>query len=131
MKFKNFFLAGLAGGIADFLLGWLVYGILLYNYFGGHTPNMTFITLGCLAFGFFISYVLVSCANVTTFAGGLKVGAVFGLLYALTMDLFELAGKVSPDFEKYAVDVAVTIVLTAIIGGVVAAVNGALSKPAN
>jgi len=31
MKTKNFVVSGLAGGIADFLLGWLFYGIIFNN----------------------------------------------------------------------------------------------------
>ncbi len=33
MKTKNFLVAGLAGGITDFLLGWLFYGIIFKDTF--------------------------------------------------------------------------------------------------
>ncbi|MDI1255661.1 MAG: hypothetical protein PSV16_06135 [Flavobacterium sp.] len=128
MKIKNFLLSGVAGGITDFLLGWVTYGMLFRDYFGGNEPNMAFISLGCLFSGFLFSYVLVNLGNFTTFTSGLKAGAVLGFFIALMTDCFMIASEEAPNFEKYALDVAIMIVTGAVIGGVVAAVNGALSK---
>ena len=129
MNFKNFILAGIAGGITDFLLGYLFYGILFHTYFGSMEPNLKFIFLGCMSFGFLISYIYVRYANLVTFMAGLKGGAVIGLLTGLMYNFFNLeAMGAVVDYQKFAVDVALTIVLGAGVGAVTAAVNGALSK---
>ena len=55
MKTKNFLVSGLAGGIADFLLGWLFYGIVFVDAFPQpeeSTNSMVMILLGCITFGY-------------------------------------------------------------------------------
>ena len=57
MKAKNFIAAGLAGGIVDWLLGWLFYGFLFKITFPQPeetSKSMVLILLGCLVFGLFI-----------------------------------------------------------------------------
>jgi hypothetical protein len=132
MKFKNFLVAGLAGGITDFLLGWLLYGMLFMDYFGGTQPaHMEFIALGCLTFGFLISYIYVRWANLLTFGTGLRAGAGIGILMGLMHNFFDLSMKTDMiNWERFAVDVAIGTVMGAIVGGVVAAVNGSMTKPA-
>jgi riboflavin transporter FmnP len=131
MKMKNFLLAGIAGGITDFLLGWVLYGILFMDYFGGAEPmSMQFIGFGCLTFGFLIAYIYVRWANLVTFITGLKAGAGIGLFMGLMRNFFDLSMKTGAvDWQKFAVDVVISVVMGAIVGGVVAVVNGALSKP--
>jgi hypothetical protein len=130
MKIKNFVIAGIAGGITDFLLGWVFYGMLFREYFGGEEPNLTFIFLGCMAYGFFMSYLLVNLANMVTFASGLKTGATIGFFVGLTDNLFRLSmGSAVVDYQKIVVDIVIYIIMGAGIGAVVAATNGALSKP--
>lgn len=129
MKTKNFVLAGLAGGITDYLLGWLLYGILFMDYFGGEMPvNMTHIALGCLTFGMLMSYIYVKWAAIRTFSTGLQGGIVLGLIMGLMRNFFDASMQEVVDFQKFGVDVAISIVMAALVGGVVGAVNGALSK---
>lgn len=131
MKTKNFLLAGIAGGITDFLLGFLMYGMLFHDYFGGGEPNMTYIFLGCMSYGFFMSYLLVNLGNLMTFVSGLKAGATIGFFVGLTEHLFRISmGGSTLATEKIAVDIIIYIIMGAGIGGVVAAVNGMLFKPA-
>jgi len=132
MNLKNFLLAGIAGGITDFLLGWIFYGMLLHGYFGGGEPKMEWIVAGCLSFGLFVSYIFVRWANFTTFGGGLQGGAAIGFFMGLIRHFFDSSMGDNPlTLEQMAVDFAVGIVMGAIVGGVVAAVNGSMSKPAN
>ena len=70
---KNFVLAGIAGGITDFLLGWVLYGIVFYDFFGGGEPNMAMITGGCFSFGFLMSYILVGLAGISGFGKGAEL----------------------------------------------------------
>lgn len=128
MKMKNFLLAGIAGGITDFLLGWLLYGMLFREYFGGAEPNLGLIFAGCLSFGFLMSYIYVRWANLVTFMSGLQAGAIIGLIMGLMHNFFMWSDKPVVDYQKFAIDVVIGIVMGAVVGGIVAAVNGALSK---
>ncbi len=134
MKMKNFFLAGLAGGVADYLLGWLVYGILLLDYLGGGKMpvHMEFIACGCLCFGLLLSYIYVKWASIATFAAGMRAGLGIGTIMGLMENFFDASMKAEAfDIQKFLVSVVVSAIMTAIVGGIVGWVNGSLSKPAS
>ncbi|MFM2213693.1 MAG: hypothetical protein RL427_956, partial [Bacteroidota bacterium] len=69
MNVKNFMVGGIVGGVADFLMGWLLYGILLKDTFpkpqGAGPENMLFIFLGCLCFGFLLSFIFAQGEGVS------------------------------------------------------------------
>ncbi|WP_309641367.1 hypothetical protein [Flavobacterium sp.] len=130
MNVKNFLLAGLAGGITDFLLGWLFYGILFHDYFGGSEPNLTYIFAGCMSFGFLLSYVYVRWANITTLMAGARAGAGIGAIMGLMENFFRVAMDNGALDQQFGVDVVICLVIGAGVGAVVAAVNGGLSKSA-
>jgi hypothetical protein len=129
MNMKNFLLAGIAGGITDFLLGWLLYGMLFHDYFGGEEPNLGLIAAGCLCFGFLMSYIYVGLAGIASLAGGMKAGAVIGLISGLMHNFFQRSMENPVNWEQCAVDVVISIIMGCVVGGVVGAVNGS-SKPA-
>lgn len=129
MKTKNFLVSGIAGGIADFLLGWLFYGMLFKDSFPQpeeSTNSMVMIFLGCLTFGLFIAYIFTKWANISTAATGAKAGAIIGLFTALFWNFFNCAMDSSVEMQTVAMDVAISIVMAAIVGAVVGAVNGKL-----
>ncbi|HEX9825256.1 MAG TPA: hypothetical protein VGA80_01565 [Flavobacteriaceae bacterium] len=129
MKTKNFLVSGLAGGIADFLLGWLFYGMIFKDSFPQPEENsnaLVMIFLGCITFGLFIAYIFTKWAQITTAATGAKAGAVIGLFLALFFNFFNMAMTSDVAMQTVALDVAITIVLSAIVGAVVGAVNGKL-----
>ncbi|NNC49305.1 MAG: DUF1761 family protein [Flaviramulus sp.] len=127
MKTKNFLAAGVVGGIVDFLLGWLFYGILFKDAFPQPEENsstMIFIFLGCITFGLFVSYIYTQWAQISTFVTGAKGGAVIGIFIGLFMNFFNLAMTAEATYELAALDVGISVVMGAIIGGVVGLVNG-------
>jgi len=130
MKTKNFLVSGFAGGIVDFLLGWLFYGILFKDFFPApaeeSTQTMIFIFLGCLTFGLFVAYIYTKWAQITTAATGAKAGAIIGFFIALFYNFFNMAMNTETTGQMFALDVGISIVMTAIIGAVIAAVNGKL-----
>jgi hypothetical protein len=130
MKTKNFLISGLAGGIVDFLLGWLFYGILFKDYFPApaeeSTQTMILILLGCITFGLFVAYIFTKWAQITTAATGAKAGAIIGLFLALFMNFFNMAMNTEATTQMFAMDVGVSIVMSAIVGAVIGAVNGKL-----
>src|SRR5687768_9048257 len=84
---------GLIGGVAAFLLGYLIYGMALgstleANMMAGINRPMeefqwAFVVLGHLFMGFLYAWVL-NKANANSLSSGLQTGAVLGLLVALT-----------------------------------------------
>lgn len=127
MKTKNFLVAGIVGGIVDFLLGWLFYGIIFKDTFPQpeeSSQTMIFIFLGCLTFGLFVSYIYTQWAQISTGATGAKAGAIIGLFVGLFYNFFNLAMNSGNTMELAALDVGISVVMTAIIGAVIGLVNG-------
>lgn len=129
MKVSNFLVAGIVGGIVDFLLGWLFYGGLLSAYYpSSESMDLKYIALGCLFFGFNISYIFVRWGQIRTLLLGLQAGAFIGLFLGLALSFFTMAETQNHDLEFFAVDLAVKIITAGFIGGAVGMVNGAMSK---
>ena len=128
MNVKNFLIGGIVGGIADFLLGWIFYGILLKDTFpkpdGAGVENMTFIFLGCMSYGFLISYVFSLGEGISKCIPGIKAAAGIGLFTCLAMQFFANMYKETIDFKLMGIDVLTSVVLLGIVGAVVAVVNG-------
>ena len=125
MNVKNFIIGGIVGGIANFLLGWLFYGELFAEHFGGgHPDNMPFITLGCLTFGFFVSFIFSKWAQISTFATGAKAGAVIGFFIGLHANFFVNSTNPTPDYKLIGLDMVIMIVMSVIVGALVGLVNG-------
>lgn len=130
MNTKTFILAGLLGGIANWLLGWLSYGIILADYFpqpNENTRSLTYIFLGCLSLGFFLSYFYNRWAQISTISTGARAGAFFGLFLALSYGFIKMAMESSMTAELFTLDLAVSIGITAITGAIVGGVNGKIS----
>ncbi|PWH83195.1 hypothetical protein DIS18_01180 [Algibacter marinivivus] len=131
MKTKNFLVSGIVGGIVDFLLGWLFYGIIFKNVFPQPEESettMLFIFLGCLTFGLFVAYIYTKWAQIATAATGAKAGAIIGLFIGLFYNFFNLAMIPGAEIQLAALDVGISIVMTTIIGAVVGAINGKLGE---
>src|SRR6476646_2178823 len=124
MNMKSFLVSGIAGGITDFLLGWLLYGMLFRDYFGGGEPNLGLIFAGCLSFGFLMSYIFVRLSNIVSLSAGLMAGGVIGLIMGMMHNFFQWAMEAAVDWQKFAIDVVIGIIMGAVVGAVVGAVNG-------
>lgn len=129
MKIKNFVISGVVGGIVNFLLGWLFYGMLFKDFFPQDetTMRLEFIFFGCLVYGLFIAYIFTKWAGITHASTGAKAGAIIGFFYSLTVNFFMLSEpKYGVSYEMMIIDLAISIVSAAIIGAVIALVNGKL-----
>ena len=130
MKTKTFLVAGLVGGIVDWLLGWLFYGTLFASFFNQpeeSTKSMVFILLGCLTFGLFISYIFNRWAQISTAATGAKAGAIIGVFMGLITNLFGMAMQSDMTYERFGIDILISIVLATAVGAVVGAINGKMA----
>ncbi len=102
------------------LVGTLVYGIILTESTTGE-ESMLFIFLGCLFFSFIFSYVFVSLTAISQFKEGFSAGLVIGLLYVLSWYFFM---NMEFDLNEFLQEVVIGTLMTAIVAGVVAFVNG-------
>jgi hypothetical protein len=127
MNAKNFLVSGIVGGIVDYLLGWLFYGIIFKDQFPvTGEMNLMMIALGSLTVGLFIAYIFAKWAQISTWSTGLQAGAVIGLFLALYSDFFESGMKATADinWQMLGLDIILTIVMSALVGATIAIVNG-------
>lgn len=127
MNAKNFIVGGIVGGIVDFLLGWLLWGIVFAGVFpvtDESQMNMLFIFLGCMTFGFFISYIFSKWANIATAVTGALAGAIIALFLSLFNNFFHYSNTPTPDYKLFVIDLALTAFCGAIVGGVIGFLNG-------
>jgi hypothetical protein len=130
MNVKNFIVGGIVGGIVDFLLGWVVYGMLLKDTFpkqeGAGAENMLFIFLGCMSFGFLISYVFSQGEGISNIAAGIKMAIGISILMGLCTTFFRNMTNETLDmsYGLIAIDIIAGLVLATGVGAAVAMVNG-------
>ncbi|MFV8326396.1 hypothetical protein [Flavobacterium sp. ZS1P14] len=129
MNVKSFLISGIVGGIIYFLLGWLLYGILFKDAFPSNgNENYVMIFLGCLTFGLFTAYIFTKWAGISNWLTGFGAGAIIGLFTAFYVDFFANAMKLTQDIniQIMALDIAISVVMSALTGAVIALVNGKL-----
>ena len=127
MNVKNFLVSGIVGGIIYFLLGWLLYGILFKDAFQTTgNENMLFIFLGCMTFGFFVSYIFIKWAGISNVVTGFMSGAVIGLFFGLYSNFFMNSMTSEINYQTMGLDIVITIVMSALVGAAIALVNGKL-----
>ena len=116
------------GGIAFFILGWVVYGMLLMDFMTANSntcanrPDADMIwwamILSNLVLGLFVTLVL-KWSGAKSITDGIKTGALFGLLMGLTFDLMTYSMTTMFNMTAMIVDILVVTVLIAIVGLVI------------
>ena len=131
---NKFWIGGLIGGVAFFLLGYVIYVLALGDTLDAHSMPGTargedeiqflHIFLGNLAFGFLLSYIM-SKAGTSGFTNGATTGLVTGLLMGLGFDLIMYGTtKIMNDMTGLLIDVVALTVLFAVVGGIIGAYRG-------
>jgi hypothetical protein len=135
--------ATIAGGIAFFAFGFVIYGLLLDPYMKAHMiqypglmkepmPDMVPLVLANLVNAFLFAFIFENWAGIRTFAGGLKGGALLMFLITVALDLQFLAfmnmWKDGP--LPVVLDIIGGTVLGALSGGVIGLVLGLMSSRA-
>ena len=138
MAIKKILLAGIAGAVVYFLLGWLFYGILLMNFMTENAGSATGVAkepmlmwalaLGDLFWGFLLAVIFGSWTNIRTWLAGAKAGAIIGLLMGAGIDLMMYGTSNLYNCTALVADVIVVIIMTAIAGAVVAVILGSGGK---
>ncbi len=137
MDIKKLLMGGIAGGVAFFLLGWLIYGMLLMNFMNTHPgvagnigrpePDFMYLIIGNLAMGFLFAYIFIK-ANVNTLANGMVTGGILGLLMGVGVNCVTYATTTATSKMAMAADVGGFVVMTAIGGAIIGMVMGMGNK---
>ena len=101
MTTQKFAIATIAGGVTLFVLGGLLYGVVLIDFFMSNvgtaqgamkeTPDWLHLALGELAFAALLTQVIGNWAGVSGAGEGFKIGAIFGLMLGVAISLTFLA----------------------------------------
>ena len=136
MSNNKIFTAGLVGAVVAFILGYLVYGMALTDFFMENSGSATGVMrgddemqwipmiLGHVTWGLLFATIFGRWAGITTFATGAKAGALLGFLIGASFDLIQLGSTHLSNLTGTIVDIVVMTVVSAIVGGVVAWVLG-------
>lgn len=124
-------LAALVGGVAHFLLGWLVYGMALMSTMQGmytaeanalmkDPPELWAYGVSSLVWALLLAVVFSRWASISTFRGGLIAGAIIGLLTSLSVDLgMHASVKLLSNLAVLVIDPIANAVVSGLAGGVV------------
>ena len=134
--------AGLAGGVTLFLLGWLVYGMLLMDFMAANVGSATgvnkteaemsllWIFIGNLSTGFVLALIFGKYGNIKDAMAGASAGALLGLLLSIGFHGIMYGTTNIMNMTGMGVDVVVSTIMMAITGAVVASVLGMNKKAA-
>lgn len=134
MDTKKFIMGTLVGGIVYFILGFVFYAVLFQGFFEANSGSATGVMktdmawwpliLGNLASAALITYIFLKWAEIKTFAGGLKGGAVIGFLLAVSFDMIMYDTTNIMTLNAALMDIVIATVMAAVVGGVIGAVLG-------
>jgi hypothetical protein len=116
---------GLIFGVVAFLLGWLIFGMLLMNFYQSNTNSYTglmkdpmeiwAIAVANLVFGLMMAYIF-NLGNINTAGKGFTTGLILGLLMTLGFDLFLYSQYNLMNKKLIGVDVIVSAVFDGVVG---------------
>jgi hypothetical protein len=136
MDAKKRIVATLAGFVVFFLMGWLLYGMLLMNFFMENAGSATGVyradsemvywalIVGNLLQSYLLVYIFGKWANITTFGGGLKTGITIGLILGYGYDLTMYGTSNISNLTATLVDPLIVATMMGVSGGVIGVVLG-------
>jgi hypothetical protein len=136
MDAKKRIMATLAGFVVFFFMGFLLYGMLLMDFFMANAGSATGVyredaemvwwalALGNLLQSYLLVYIFSKWTNITTFASGLQAGAMIGLILGLGYDLTMYGTSNISNLTATLVDPLVVAVMMGATGGVIGIVLG-------
>ncbi len=126
---KKVLIGSVVGGIAYFLLGWVIYGILMKEYCAanfdqtGMRPEAEMVLwamgLANIAFAMLMSLIF-SWSNISSLLSGAKIGGIVGFLTAVSIDFsFYAMTTMYKNWSALFVDIIVYTIMSAIVGAVI------------
>ena len=129
MTNKKLAFATLAGALAGFITEVLLYGVLLADFFAANAgsatgvnreePNLLTIALGQIPLALLLTLFISRWGNRPSMASGVRLGAMFGLLLELGVDLTMYGTTNIANLTATLVDPFVTLVQGAVTGAVI------------
>ena len=131
MNIQKILIGGVIGGVVYFLLGWLVWGILLREAMAipadiasvieipEDEVRMSFMALSCILWGIFLAFIFNNWASISTFMGGMKGGALIGIFVSLVIGFSMHAMYTFTSLSNIALDTIGNAVASGITGGVI------------
>ena len=142
MNTQKFLVSGIVGGIVSFFAGYLIYGLLLMDFFAKNAGSATGVNktmadmvwwaliLGNIFNGLLFSYIFNKWANINSMAAGATAGAVIGLLMTASFDLTMFGTTNIGTLTGTCVDIIAGMVMGTLIGAAVGMMNGMGKKAA-
>ena len=139
MDIKKLLMGGIAGAVTNFLLGWLIFGMLLMDFMNKHPgtagdigrkePDFMYLVIGNLVMGLLFAYIFIK-ANINSLGRGFVNGGIMGLLMSAGYNCIWYATTTAVSKTAMAADVAGSTVMFAISGAVIGMVIGMGRKTA-
>lgn len=137
METTKLLLGTVVGAITLFLLGWVVYGMMLMDFMAANAgtatgvnkpePELLHIFIGNLFTGLYFTIILGNWAKVTSIGEGLKVGLIVGVLSAAGLDFVMYATTNMMNMTALCVDI---LAWTAMAGITCAVITATISRGA-
>ncbi len=121
-------IGGFLGGVVFYLLGYLLYGLLMADMLSTCTScqkpmadiNFVCLGIGNLFIGWGIAYILSKWTGASSFSSGAMGGAIVGLLLGIGFDSVSYAtSNMFTGVTCIIYDVVIIVVMWAIAGGVI------------
>lgn len=140
MNIKQFSIGTLVGAVVLFMLGFLVYAVLLTSFFEANVGSATGVAraddsmimpglfLGNVAVAALITYIYLQWAQISTFMTGFKGGLIIGFLMALGYNLVMYSTTNIMNLTSALVDAVVYAIMIGITGGVIGLILGRVKK---
>jgi hypothetical protein len=141
MDTKKFLMGTVVGGVAYFILGFLIYGMALADTMTAYSnpacmrpmEEMVWwaLIVGNLGYASVLTYVFLKAGNVNSFGSGAQTGLMVAFLISLSVDLVMYAtSSVMTSTTAIVIDVIAGSVMGAVAGGIIGVVLGMGNKPA-
>ncbi len=130
MNTNKILIAGIVGGVASFIFGWLIYGMLLANFWNANLVSgvmkepgaeiMWAVVVASLFLGFFFAVIYGRWAGIKTFKTGAIAGLVIGLLMVghISFVMYGTANYYA-NLTSLLVDIVAATAYSGLVGGVV------------
>jgi hypothetical protein len=123
----------LAGAVTMFLLGWILYGMILMDMMTPNpsaleSPNLPLIFVANLCYAFTLTYIFQKWAGISTWMGGAQAGLMIGVLLGLSFDLMWMATMDGMTTKDLILDIIGTAVMMTGTGAVIGMVLGSGNK---
>lgn len=140
MDIKKLLVGSLAGGVINFTLGWVIFGMFLMERISANPglsgnlaragdPELLYLITGSVLVAMMFTYIFLK-ANIRSLGGGLINGAVIGLLMSAGSNCVTYATTTIFSKTGMALDVAGSTLLFACCGAAIGLVLGMMGKHA-